>query len=190
MAGLADAFRDVSNLHTHVKIVRVKLAPDSARTLAYIEASGHSESVTVQQHAAWECQWERGSDNKLRLASIQTDDYEEVTASGPHGVWFSDGTTAVLKEDHAFRRATGLRIESLAADAWSGCTGCTLFARWGIAVGDVNGDGWTTSTCVSLVDCPTCLYVQNPDGTASDRSGRGGSGLVGPHRQRPVRRSG
>ena len=102
-------------------------------------------------------------------ARFSASNYQEVTASGPDGVWFSDCTESVLGKNPSFGEQLlyGLnhwlgRIERV--------NGIHAFARWGIAVGDVNGDGLDDLYVCQPGGLPNRLFVQNPDGTASDVS--------------------
>ena len=50
----------------------------------------------------------------------------------------------------------------------------TLLVRYGVAVGDVNGDGLDDLYVCQPGGLPNRLYVQNADGTATDRSREAG----------------
>ena len=92
----------------------------------------------VQQHATWECRWVRDDGRQLRLTSIWAKDYEEVEARGPR--WLADCTAAVLSGNPSFGQQL---LPGL--NHWLPRIGRVhnmhIFARYGIAVGDVNGDG-------------------------------------------------
>jgi hypothetical protein len=165
----AKPLRGNSDIHAHVKIVRVTVQSNRVTTSAIVETSGHSEAGSVGQHANWDCQWRLQEDKSLQLQSIHSSDYQEVTASGPAGVWFADCTESVLGKNRSFQEQMkfGLnhwlsRIERV--------NGIHVFARWGIAVGDVNGDGREDLYVCQPGGLPNRLFVQQPDGTATDVS--------------------
>ena len=179
VAGLAQALsnfavplrnRDAS--HTHVKIIRVTAEADTVTTTAIIETGGQTAKDSIGQHANWTCQWQRSGDS-LVLASIHSDQYREVTASGPDGVWFADCTQAVLGKNPSLgnQLVYGLnhwlpRIER--------AQGINVSMRWGAAVGDVNGDGLDDLYLCQPAGLPNRLFVQQPDGTAIDQSATAG----------------
>jgi hypothetical protein len=174
-SGLAEALSDFAQplrvcdaVHTHVKIIRVTPDADTVTTTAIIETGGHTAEESVGQHATWTCQWQRNGDT-LTLRSLQSDHYREVRGSGPEGRWFADCTQAVLGKNASFgeQLAFGfnhwlVRIERV--------QGIQVFARWGVAVGDVNGDGLDDLYVCQPGGLPNRLFIQQPDGTARDQS--------------------
>jgi len=168
---LARPFASASDADVHVKVVRVRLAGATVKTTAYFEAESRGASVTLQQHATWSCRWTRGEGGQLQLTSIEASDYEEVEARGPR--WLADCTTSVLDRNLSFRKqlVPGLnhwlaRIERV--------HNMHIFARYGLAIGDVNGDGLDDVYVCQPGGLPNRLYVQLSDGTCDDVSARAG----------------
>ena len=178
-SGLADALshfaeplRDRDDFHTHVKIIRVTPEADTVTTTAIIESGGRAAEDSIGQRANWTCHWRRDGDS-LRLRSIRSDDYREVTASGPKGVWFADCTQAILGKNSLLNDQLVFGLNH-----WLGrierVRGIHVFARWGVAVGDVNGDGLDDLYVCQPGGLPNRLFVQQPDGTAIDQSAAAG----------------
>ena len=72
-----------------------------ARVAALVDAAGSSSKDAVQTKATWRCHWNRAGD-ALRLASIRSENYEEVKARVAGGKWFVDCTGSVLADsDHS-----------------------------------------------------------------------------------------
>jgi FG-GAP-like repeat len=173
LQALAEPLTVTSSRHTHAKLVRVALEGDAVRTSALIEASGRSATGAVQQQATWDCVWRRGPNQALQLASLEARDYEAVTTQGSEGSWFSDCTRAVLGANPCFEDQIlhGLnhwlrRIERV--------HGMHAFARWGLAVGDCNGDGREDLYLCQPGGLPNRLFVQKEDGTAYETSAAAG----------------
>ena len=174
--GFADAllaltrpFNGSRELHAKVKTVRSDLNVAFPTTQHRIEIGGHNPAGTVAQNATWFCEWIRPSDGLPKLRSVRLDDFEEVVSKAPHGTWFSDCTQAVVGNTAVFRNqlAFGLnhwlaRIENI--------SGMYIFAEYGLAVGDVNGDGLEDVYVCQPGGLPNRLLVQNADGSVEDRS--------------------
>lgn len=168
---LAAPLAGASNIHTHVKVVRATLIDGTARTTAVLAVNGQTRDVMVEQHVTLICHWTRDENDLLKLTSIRAEDYQEVEARGRR--WFADCTTAVLGGNPSFAEqlVPGLnhwlaRVERVRS--------MHIFARYGVAIGDVNGDDLEDVYVCQPGGLPNRLFVQNPDGTCEDRSKRAG----------------
>jgi hypothetical protein len=168
---LARLFHDTPDVQTHFKIIRVETSDNSTTVL--LEASGYGSRQTLQQNATWTCTWERPSDGPPRLESIRIVDYQQAVTNGHEGRWFVDSTGSVLGHNRSFQQQLlyGLdhwmqRIERLHRMDES--------VRTGLAIGDVNADGLDDVYVCQGPGLPNLLYVQNEDGTATDRSSEAG----------------
>lgn len=192
---LVDTLRDliaplveIGQPEFHVKVVRVRLGEQArARenetngkkkrgdtkpgfmTTCLYEAQARNEQVSLQQTATLVCHWEYRSES-LRLANIESSDFEEVQLSGNNGPWFVDCTETVIGGEPEFQRQLAYgtnhwmqRIERAHGmdDTVSGA---------GLAVGDANGDGLEDVYVCQGPGLPNRLFLQNPDGTVTDRS--------------------
>ncbi|MEQ8837367.1 MAG: VCBS repeat-containing protein, partial [Lacipirellulaceae bacterium] len=170
LAALADVYSKPAKRHLHIKVIRVSLEGDSASTVAYFEADGHSNVGRIQQRATWHCDWKRLSGKSLQLTSLRAADYEEVLTSG---TWMVDSTEEVLASNVSYQKQLrhGLnhwltRLERI--------RGMHVFARNGLALGDVNGDGLDDVYVCQPGGLPNRLYIHQADGTALDRSREAG----------------
>ena len=160
--------------HVHFKLVQVQPSGAAVTTTAYYQASYRTSAGLVQQRATWHCRWKAESeDSAPRLTEIVARDYEEVVTIGDNGPLFADCTEAVLGGNPSFGKHVvhGLnhwlsRIER--------SHGMYIFASYGMALGDVNGDGLEDVYLCQPGGVPNRLYIQNPDGTATDRSHEAG----------------
>ena len=168
---LAEPFSAATQVHVHVKVVRVTITEDSAETTAYFEAGGHTPTGSLQQRATWECRWERSSEGALQLTSIRASDFEEVSVDGP---WLVDCTEAVLGKNLSFREQLSFGLHHWLSRLGR-VNGINVFSHSGMALGDVNGDGLDDIYVCQPGGLPNRLYIQQSDGTAIDRSQESGT---------------
>jgi hypothetical protein len=159
LPSLVQPFREANPVRVKLKIVGIAMQPTLATTTALFELSATFQGRTVQQNAVWQCRWRLIPNEAPQLLSIIAEDYEESVVRSPQSTLFADCTLAVLGHNRSFREQLLLglphwlpRIELRHA--------MNTFARYGGAVGDVNGDG--------LED----LYVCQPGGLPIDCSFR------------------
>ena len=175
LAQLATPLVGAAHVHVHVKIIDVAVSDEeevekTVRTTSLFEASGQQPSGLVQQRAKWSCRWQWDGRDKLRLVALESQDYQQVETGGP---WLPDCTQSALGHNRSFHEQLkyGLnhwlsRIESV--------YGISFVSRFGIATGDINGDGLEDIYVCQPAALPNRLYVQQPDGTATDRSAEAG----------------
>lgn len=163
---LAEPYNAASDVHVHFKVIRVTCTADTAETTAYFEADGRTTGGLLQQRATWTCRWRRTSQRGLLLNSIRTADYEEAVEIGP---WLVDCTRSVLGKNESFRGQLAYGLNHWLSRLGR-VRGIHAFARTGLAVGDVNGDGLDDVYLCQPGGLPNRLFVQQPDGSALDRS--------------------
>jgi len=176
LTGVAAALRDLaqplsqaSRRRAKVKTVAIEDAKSAFTTVHLLEASGQTAGGTVEQHARWSCEWTSKPGEAPKLRSIRLTDYEEVVANTPHKTWFTDCTEAVVGHNPTFRAQLAYGLNHWLARIESN-HGMYVFAEYGIALGDVNGDGLDDVYVCQPAGLPNRLLVQNMDGTVTDRS--------------------
>ena len=174
LQSLLDGVEPSPDSHVHFKLVKVQPSGAAVTTTAYYQASYRTSAGLIQQRATWHCRWmSESGDSAPRLTEIVARDYEEAATTGDNGPLFADCTEAVLGGNASFGKHVvhGLnhwlsRIER--------SHGMYIFASYGMALGDVNGDGLDDVYLCQPGGLPNRLYVQNSDGTATDRSEEAG----------------
>lgn len=159
--------------HGKFKIVKVELDESHAKTTALFQASATTPSGTVQQSATWHARWRVHKDQPPRLISINIEKYEQVTNRTPNGTTFVDVTQSTLGHNDSFQRqlTQGTLFWKKRLVSFEGFYN---YDAYGGAVGDVNGDGLDDLYVCQRRGLPNRLFVQNPDGTATDRSAEAG----------------
>ena len=178
-AGLAAALRRLSepftgarNARHKVKVFDVRELDDGVLTRQHISLSGRTDSGMLEQNATWTAMWEdMGPVQSPRLQRLVVERFEQVKSSAPP--FFSDCTASVLEANDSYRDQLLHGV-----DYWLARTqNFVPFAaqgRYGIAVGDVNGDGLDDLYVCQDKGLPNRLYVQQPDATLLDVSASSG----------------
>ena len=170
--GLARALRRLVPGHTqgtraNLKIFRIETEADYIVTRQFISLFGYTATGGREVHAVWRCRWSQSAPSDAPLLhSIQLEDYEETVTRTNQRLLFSDCTEAVLGKNASFRDQL-----VLGTDYWNNrVQRVDTDGMQGLAVGDVNGDGLDDVYICQIGPLPNRLFVQNADGTATDRS--------------------
>lgn len=162
----------LGEVHLKTKIIGIDVQDQAAETTVLFEGRGLGQtSGAFQIRARWKCLWSLSGNEDPRLSKITCERYQEASTAA--ATWFAEGTPDVLGHTAAFHQqlSYGLhywlkRIERT--------HGMLYFHRHGLAVGDVNGDGRDDVYVCQAGGLPNRLFIQNPDGTASDVSREAG----------------
>ena len=171
---LAEPFANADDPHFKFKVIRVERYGVSTKTRCYFEISGRTTSNSTQFNAVWNCNWITDDEGSMpRLKSISVTDFEEVNCENENGLpLFSDCTESafdglpILQEQLVHGR-----------DHWYGNLEATIGVEGrgnGIAIGDVNGDGFDDIYFCQPAALPNRLFVRQPDGTMEDVSEESG----------------
>ncbi|MDC0934955.1 VCBS repeat-containing protein [Pirellulales bacterium] len=160
--------------HIKFKLVRVDIAESSVSTRMIYQASFRSDDRSVQQSAEWTCEWKRSGDldSLLQLTELHATGHEETECTNSSGVLFTDCTESVLGANASYQQQVVPGIPH-----WSSRISrqfISHFGHQGIAIGDVNGDGLDDLYVCDTGGLPNRLFIQNPDGTATERSAESG----------------
>ncbi len=171
---LAAPFSQATNRHALAKIVAVRFTDGAIDSTVAFQLSGRLPDGTLQVTANWRCQWHEDADQTLRLTSLSIEDYEETWGRSNGSSLFADCTESVLGNNDSFRQQLCLGI-----DHWTGRIesrlGMTPSGWQGVTLGDVNGDGLDDVYVCQPAGLPNRLYLQLPDGTATDVSAASGA---------------
>ena len=171
---LADALAGTEDIHVKFKIISVEPAEQSTVTEVYYLAAGRSDELAVQQNATWKCTWVRPTPDALPLlASVEVKAYEEIRSQKGVSSMLLDCTEAVLAGNRSFQDQLLPGVDTWRA-RMDGMFGLSIYGHNGLAIGDVNGDGLDDIYVCQPGGLPNRLFVQNLDGTASDKSADAG----------------
>ena len=181
-AGFFDALEQLirglgpgTDMRVKLKVFQIEKRSDDFLTRVLVEASSRSAESGVQQNATWRCYWSypETEQKNPRLLRISLEAYEQVGIELASGTLFADCTPSVLGRTTAYQqqllRGIGHWLPRLGR-----YTGTTLLGHHGLAVGDVNGDGLDDVYVCEPGGLPNRLFVQERDGSATDRSGKAG----------------
>ncbi len=182
-AGFAEALRALAaglqkaqGVRVTFKVFRITDAQPAIVTHAYYQAAGRTEQGMVQQGAAWRCRWRVEKTEKgvvPLIERIDVTEYEESVSALPAKKLYSDWTEAALAREPAFasqlKHGLNYWVEGIDRSYRTGIT-----ERYGLALGDVNGDGLEDIFVCQPVGIPKRLLVQQPDGTFQDQAAAAG----------------
>jgi hypothetical protein len=157
---------ETSTPQTKIKIVRIEAGQaGKATTQGLFRIWAETPQGPRQSDSIWTAEWNRRGE-ELELTSLSAIAYTESSSSS---VRFSDCSEAVLGANQAWSEQL-LR----GTDDWCGRIerGASMdqYGHNGLAVSDINGDGLEDLYACQAGGLPNRLFVQNVDGTATDRS--------------------
>lgn len=166
MRTLAERLGGVSNPRVQAKIFQIDGQGEEVVTRVAFQIGGTTPEGSVQHNAVWRCTWTGDpADDQPRLVGLAVEEYEEVVLQSPEQTLFVDITGSVLPAEKALGeqlgRGLGHWVEQIETQY-----GIFHFVRYGMAVGDVNGDGLDDAYLCQPGGLPNRLLMQNPDGTA------------------------
>ena len=175
MSELMDFMRPLEHPYAKFKIVTVDVKELVFTTDVYVEISNRNENESFQITSTWVCEWSVPTNHSElpSLRSIKTSTYEDVTSKAPQGSLFVDCTQAALEKNESYRQhvLTGF-------DHWVTNISRLEMMRYmglhGVSVADVNGDGLEDVYMCEVGGLPNRLFVQDTDGTFTDRSRESG----------------
>ncbi len=152
-------------------------------TRVLIHVFGQSDTLSIQQNAAWRCRWSiptdrGGGDQMPRLLSVEVQEFEEIVAKLP-GRPFRDVTDDLLRGHPVLQRQFGVGLDDwrMRID-WR--FGLDVTSPYGIAVGDVDGDGRDDLFVCEPGGLPNRLLLNQPDGTVRESAAEAGVDYLEP----------
>lgn len=162
------AIQGAHDLHMKFKVFRVLPLDGEVVTHALVEVEGHTPTGMVEQHSTWIMSWDQSE--KPLLRSIQVNSFEQVTSRHEGGTLFADCSESVLGANESYRRQLLQGYQDWLQQTQVSGTRMNTFGNPGIAIGDVNGDGLDDLFLCQEWQLPSRLFLQNPDGTATEVS--------------------
>ena len=144
LAAVLEPLRNTHQRRVKFEVFGVTARPPSddgpVSTRVRWQAVGRTASGSLQLNAIWRCDWVPGNTGVPLLRSIEVEEYEEITFTGPGATMFSDCTESVLGAEPAFNEQLRFGNEYWMRRVQS-VLGIDNYGHHGLAVGDVNGDG-------------------------------------------------
>lgn len=168
LQGLRDSFGKAAERSVYLKMVGLEAGETEGTWTSTVRMETRVQGATsiLQHRADYHCRW-LATPEPL-ITSLMLKRWEEAESPSPLP-WFRDQTVAVLGNTKALEEQL-----SFGLDHWlrriGRVHGMTYFKRHGISVGDANGDGLDDVYLCQGGGLPNRLFIQQPDGTAVDRS--------------------
>ncbi len=164
---LMQPFAELDGIRAKFKIFRVDSTSTTITTKQFFSIFGKNEVGGRELNSVWTCRWTRpAAEAPPMLEQIDFERFEEAVINIPNGTLFSDCTESVLGANQSYQQQL-----SFGCDYWSERALFTPINGYqGIAIGDVNADGLDDFYLCQESALPNRLFVQNLDGTATDRS--------------------
>ena len=163
-------------LTAEFQVTRIERLPSGlVRTRIRFEFVGTGPGFHREQRVGvWELDWEPSAANGFRVRRWQAEDETRSSSAGP---WFADVT------GHSFgRNASWTDQMTHGVDYWrtvlDGASGIDVYGHNGVAVGDIDGDGFDDVYVCQPAGLPNRLYRNLGDGTFEDFTATSGVGLL------------
>ena len=136
------------------------------------DTNGHR----LQRNSQWKCTWKISTPDQITLTSIESERFEQIEAKSP--VQFNDVSNRVLT-------GADLRKQlNVGIDYWRSRIdwrfGLDIIGPHGIAIGDVNQDGFDDVYYCEAGGLPNRLLIRQTDGTVKDESSEAGVDFLEP----------
>ena len=161
---------DAADIDVTFKIFRLSIHGEQSKAALYYHLRAPIRGGMLQQNAVWQCVWERAeSGGPELLRSIAVTDFEEIFGRGSTGPLFTDCTETVLGKNDSYHQQLAYGLDHW-LDRIETRFGIDISGWQGLAVADVNGDELDDLYLCQGGGLPNRLFLQNTDGTLTDRS--------------------
>ncbi|PYU98998.1 MAG: hypothetical protein DMG26_17275, partial [Acidobacteria bacterium] len=155
--------------------IAVDAQPPGIHTrIRYDLVGAGSENYRQQRVGWWELEWERDSGGELRVRKWEARGETRSRASGP---MFVDVTPAALAGNPSYREQM-LRGTDYWRTVLDAACGVDVYGNYGVAVGDVDNDGFDDLYVCQPSGLPNRLYRNRGDGTFEDVTEASGVGVL------------
>ncbi len=186
-------FAPEAELHFKFKVVEVDSQGDVLKAQALFQGDGASLEGAVQQSSVWNMSFDASNRKQPMLREVEVVDFTENRSR--RGFFFEDCTLSAFgvsgndSEDpdaqpqglDAWTKQFGVDVENWLGGV-QGSVLSSLLGHHGIAVGDVNGDGYEDVYVCQAGGLPNRLLLQQADGTVRDASVEKGVDFLDPSR--------
>ena len=171
LSELMKPFLTAEKVRTKFKIFRVEPSARKIVTRQYAEIAGFFEDGSLELHTDWLAEWDNQDTTAPLLTSLKLMGIEQVRTQIPSGTLFSDCTESILGKNTCYREQF-LRgyMYWLSASQQMRYLITDNLGTPGIALGDVNGDGFDDLYVCQEQGLPNRLFLHKKDGAAEDIS--------------------
>lgn len=169
------------------KEFRIDIKPYSTRVLPesdgraieskmVVEIFGNTgQQQGLQATSLWATRWiDDRQHEQLKLTTAQVKALELVTLKAPKGQLFEDCTESILSRTNLMKEQLTYGLDQWARKV----PGLDIVGHQGLAVGDVNQDGFDDLYVCQPHGLPNLLLIQNPDGTVEDMGASSGVDIL------------
>ena len=150
------------------KVIGVKLDGAVGETTVLIESFGEVDGGVIQQNGRWKCHWRlpEGGEPPL-MTGVTAESYEEIRTIHTIGTLFSDCTRSAIGENEIFDTQIMFGINHWLKHIEKN-HGLLYFVRNGLAIADINGDGFDDVFLCQPAGLPNRVFLRNRDSTARE----------------------
>lgn len=164
------AFTGVGETRLEVKTIAIAEQDTRVQTTHLVTTAATGNEQSLEHHSRYVCEWNRSAAS-LQLVKLNLSAFESTRCVVPDGRIYSDVTNRELGHLSAYRDQLrwGLnywlkRIET--------AHGMYVFAEYGLAVGDANGDGLDDIYLCQPGGLPNRLLIRDNTGRLQDQTDR------------------
>lgn len=175
LAALSARFSDVQFLWAEFKLTAVDAKTGGLATQIRYDLVGAGTGCHRRQRVGrMDLAWRRGSGGEWQVSEWRLMNETHSQSSAPI---FEEITGETLGANDSFRRQL-----SHGVDYWrtilDGASGIDIYGNFGVAVGDIDNDGWDDLYICQPAGLPNRLYRNRGDGTFEDVTTRAGVGVI------------
>ncbi len=162
-------WRTGTDAHAAVKVTGVEKSDRGWKTRLQFQLDERTPARRRQVNAVWSAAWT----DAFKLAQLDMSSWTEVSAARG----FADCTEALLASNDSWRQQLAhgtdhwtARIESI--------LGMDVNGQTGVALGDINGDGFDDVYLVQQGGLPNLMFLRRADGSLQDVTAESGTGWL------------